>query len=130
MKKRFIIYIIIIVVILAAVFLSRQSNSTEWSRNLFAQVAEPVQNYLKMGTDWAEDTAYPQISGEVEKRGDMIKNEIEEGKEKVSQTIGEKIKDYFSGVVDSVFNPEKVQQDQQCPQCPQTCPAAEPWVQP
>ena len=127
MKKRFAVYIVIIIIILAAIFFSRQPFFRERGKNLFSPVSGTAQDYLKKGSNWVNDSVYPKISGEVEKRGDMIKDEINAEKEKVSQTIGEKIKDYFSGVVDSVFNPGKVQQEQQCPQ---VCPVAEPQAQP
>ncbi len=127
MKKRLVVYIVIVFVILAAIFLSRQPAVSELGEALFLPVANMAQDYLKKGSNWVNDTVYSKIGGEVEKRGDMIQEGINAEKEKVSQTIGEKIKEYFSGVVDSVFNPGKVQQAQQCPQ---VCPTAEPQAQP
>lgn len=120
MRRKFATYIVIIIIILTAIFLSRQPFFRERVKSLFEPLSNTIQNYLKNGSDWVVDSFYPKISGEVEKRGDAIKQEIDAEKEKISQTIGEKIKEYFSGVVDNIFNPdkkdEKVQQDQQSQQ--------------
>ena len=48
---------------------------------------------------------YPKISGEVQKRGDRIKNEVSQEKQKVSENIGQKISNYFSGVTESILHP-------------------------
>jgi hypothetical protein len=41
----------------------------------------------------------------VQKRGEIIKNEIDSEKEKVSTNVGDKIKNYFSGIAESVIHP-------------------------
>jgi len=113
--KGFIKYIVIIAVILIVIFLSQQAYFKGIGKNIFLQGSGVAQEYLSKGSDWAQNSVYPKISGEVQKRGDMIKNEINQEKEKISQTIGEKIKNYFSGVADSILHPGKTQQNQACP---------------
>jgi len=121
--KGFIKYIVIIAVILIVVFLSQQAYFRGIAKDIFLQGSDAAQNYLAKGSNWARDVIFPKINGEVQKRGDMIKNEINQEKEKISQTIVEKIKNYFSGVVDSVFHPSSNMSSNQnstqvCPICP------------
>lgn len=111
-EKGFIKYIVIIAIILIVVFLSQQAYFRGIGKNIFLQGSGVAQDYLTKGSNWAKDNVYPKISGEVQKRGDIIKNEINTEKEKISETIGEKIKDYFSGVADSILHPG--QNDNNC----------------
>ena len=115
MEKKIIFSIIGIIVVAAVVFLSQQAYFRGIGKNIFLQGANVAQDYLTKGSNWAKDSVYPKISGEVQKRGDIIKNEINAEKEKISETIGEKIKSYFSGVADSIFHPGKAKQNQACP---------------
>ena len=105
MQEGFIKYIIIIVVILILVFLSQKPDFKIFDKNLLSKVFTTAQNYWAKGLNWVQDKAYPNISGEVQKRGDILKEGINQEKEKVSESIGEKIKNYFSGLVDSVIHP-------------------------
>ncbi len=111
-EKGFIQYIVIIIIILAVVFLSQQPYFMGIGKKLYDQSAA-----------WVKANIYPRISSEVIKRGEAIKSEANQEKEKISESLGEKIKNYFSGVVDSVFNPGKNNNSQNSsPQCPQTNP--------
>lgn len=113
-------YIVIIAVLLAVVFLAQQMFFKKAGNSIFSKGSSAAQDYLTKGSNWVKDIVYPKISGEVEKRTDIIKDEVSQGKEKISESIGEKIKDYFSGVVDSVFNPGK-KDAVDCQQCLQSC---------
>ncbi len=114
---------------LAAAFLSQQPYFKGSDESVFSYNSIPGQSYLAKGANWLKDSLYPRISGEVQKRGDLIKNEINQEKEKISESVGEKIKNYFSGVVDSVFNPGEEKETQNCSQtCPQVQPGSQPYA--
>ena len=106
-KKGLIKYIVIIGVIFSAVFLSQQgyisskSNSFTFVNSTVKQ-AEP---YMAKGSGWVLDKVFPSISGEVQKRGEMVSEGLNEQKEKVSENISEKISNYFSGVKESILHP-------------------------
>jgi len=104
-EKGSIKYIIIVVVILGAVFLSQQSYSREFGKNLLSKASATVSGYWAKGSNWATDSVYSKVNGEVQKRGEIIKNEIDSEKEKVSTNVGDKIKNYFSGIAESVIHP-------------------------
>jgi len=104
-EKGFIKYIVIIAVILIVVFFSQQAYFKGIGKNASSKGSGVVQDYLTKGSNWVKDSVYPKISGEVQKRGDIIKNEIQIEKQKVSESIGEKLKNYFSGVADSILHP-------------------------
>lgn len=125
MKKGIIKYIVIIIVILVIVFLSQQPNLKEFGKNLFSfsQEYNKTEGYWAKGANWVKDNIFSKIGGEVQKRGDMAKEELTSQKEKVSESIGEKIKNYFSGIVDSVFHPGEntspTESSKNCPACQQ-----------
>jgi hypothetical protein len=83
-EKGFIKYIVIITIILVIVFLSQQAG--------FRQYSQYGKDLTARASSWARDNVWPRISGEVEKRGELIKDEV-----------GQKIKNYFSGIVDNIF---------------------------
>jgi hypothetical protein len=106
-ERGFTKYIVIIIVILVVVFLSQRAYLFK-KGNTFTFVSDAMsqaQAYLAKGSGWVSDNVFPKISGEVQKRGDMIKSEVNKEKEKVSENIGEKIQNYFSGIADSVLHP-------------------------
>jgi predicted PurR-regulated permease PerM len=125
MGKGIIIYIVIIIVILAVVFLSQQPSLKEFGKNLFSlsQGYNKTGEYVANGSNWVKDNILSKIGGEVQKRGDMAKEGITEQKEKISESVGEKIKNYFSGIVDSVFHPGEnaapAESAKNCPPCQQ-----------
>ena len=104
-ESGFIKYIVIIVVILAVVFLSQQAYTRGAGKTLISNSTGKVKSYLSQGSNWVLSKVYPKISGEVQKRGDIIKNEVSQEKQKVSENIGTKIKNYFSGISDSILHP-------------------------
>ena len=104
-QKKFIKYIIIVAIILSIVFLSQQSYSREFGKNLFFKASETISGYWTKGSNWVTDDVYPKVNEDVQKRGEIIKNEIDSEKEKVSTNIGDKIKNYFSGIAESVIHP-------------------------
>lgn len=108
-QRVFIKYIIIIAVILVAVILSQQPFLRQWGQKVASKAPAPVQTYLTKGSSWASGSVLQKIGGEVAKRGDMIKNEVTQEKQKVSENILEKIKNYFSGVENSVIHPGEPQ---------------------
>ena len=101
----FIKYFIIIIVILAVVFLSQQAYSRGFGKALISNATGQAEGYLSKGSNWVLSRIYPKISGEVQKRGDIIKNEVTQEKNKVSENIGTKISNYFSGVTNSILHP-------------------------
>ena len=121
--KVIIIYVVIIIVILAVVFFSQQPSLKEFGKNLFSlsQGYNKTGEYMANGSNWVKDNILSKIGGEVQKRGDMAKEGITEQKEKISESVGEKIKNYFSGIVDSVFHPGEnttpAESSKTCPPC-------------
>ena len=106
MEKRFIISIIAIVTILVVVFLSQQSYFETLGKNLISGAADRVNGYVSAGTNWISSDVYPKITGEVEKRGEMIQNEINQQKQDITESVGKKIQNYFSGVANSILGKE------------------------
>jgi hypothetical protein len=98
-------YFSIIIIILAIVFFSRQLYSEEAGRALISAATSKAAAYIAKGSNWAMSSIYPKISGEVQKRGDIIKTEVSKEKQKVSEDIGKKIGNYFSGVANSILHP-------------------------
>lgn len=105
MQQGFIKYIVIIVVILAAVFLSQQAYSNGIGKTLISNATDQIQTYAAKGSNWIMASIYPKITEEVQKRGDIIKTEVNNEKEKVSENIATKISNYFSGVANSILHP-------------------------
>ena len=105
MEKKIIISIVAIIVILAAVFLSQQAFFKNWGKGVSTKAADSTNSYLTKASNLVSSKVLPTISGEVQKRGDIIKNEVSQEKQKISENIGTKIKNYFSGVVDNIFHP-------------------------
>lgn len=118
MKKKFIFFIIMIIIVLAIVFLSQQAYTRGFGKTIISDAANQTEAYLSKGSNWALSNIYPKISGEVQKRGDIIKSEVNQEKQKISENIGTKIKNYFSGVANSILHPETPQNCQ-----PATTPA-------
>lgn len=75
--------------------------------------ASKAEAYIADGYKWALDKAFPNISGEVQKRGEMIVEGANQEKEKISESLLEKTKNYFSGIVGSIFHPGS---SQNCPE--------------
>ena len=105
MDKKIVFSIVAIIVIFVVIFWSQRVYSGEAGKTLVSDATSQAQTYLAKGSDWALSKIYPSISGEVAKRGDIIKNEVNQEKNKISENIGEKIKNYFSGVTESVLHP-------------------------
>jgi hypothetical protein len=117
--------IVVIFVILFLVFFSQQTYLNFGVGDSTPQ-AGVVQDYFAKGSNWVKDSMYPKISGEVQKRGEIIKNEVASEKQKISEDIGKKIKNYFSGVVDSIFNPGKLKENQNQNNCEPTDTQTQP----
>jgi len=108
-QKGFIKYALIIIVILTVVFLSQQAYSRGIVKTLISDATNQAGAYLAKGSGWVMSNIYSKISGEVQKRGDTIVNEVNQEKNKVSEKISENIlkktEDYFSGVTNSILHP-------------------------
>ena len=116
--KKVIVFIIIIIIILLAIFLSQQVYSRAVEKTLISAAKNQASAYVKEATNWAMSDIYPKISGEVQKRGSAIQNDINQEKQKVSENIGTQIKNYFSGIANSIVHPG---QNNSCaPQPPST----------
>ncbi len=130
MKERGIIQSIsIIIIILVIVFLSQQPYFRKVGENVYNQTVPQVGSYWSKADNWARANIYPKISDIYSKvssgaqdRGESIKNDLNQEKQKVSENFGEKIKNYFSGIVDSVFHPSS--ENSQSQNCTQTFPNA------
>lgn len=109
-EKGFIQYIVIIGIILAVAFLSQggsllgflgQGKTFTFVNDAMSQ----AQAYLAKGSNWVADKVFPGISSEVQKRGEMVREGVEKEKEKITESATEKIKNYFSGITESVLHP-------------------------
>ena len=105
MKRKFIFYIIAIIIILVVVFLSQQAYFRAVGENLISDATNQAGAYLANGSNWVISKVYPKISGEVQKRGDIIQTEINQEKNKITENILEKTKNYFSGITNSILHP-------------------------
>lgn len=110
--KKIIFGIIAIVIVLAVAFLSQKSYFNGTEKTFIYGATDQAKLYLAKGVNWATSTVYPKINEETQKRGDIIKNEVDKEKQKISENIGQKISNYFSGVSDSILHPGT----------PQNCP--------
>ena len=100
-------YIGIIIIILTVVFLSQQGYFNDIGKNLFSNASAAISGYWAKGSNWVTDKAYPQITDQVQKRGEVIKNEVNLEKENISENVLGKVGDYFSGIKNSIINPGK-----------------------
>jgi len=116
MDKRIILGIIAIIVVLVVAFLSQQAYLKGTGNTLISGAADQAGAYLSKGSDWVKSNVASKIGGEVTKRGEAIKNEINQEKQKVSENILDKTKNYFTGITDSILHPGT----------PQNCPAVQP----
>jgi len=105
MDKKIIFSIIAIIIVLAVVFLSQQAYTREFGKNIVAGAANQASAYLSKGSNWVVSTIYPKISGEVQKREGIIGNEVNQEKQNVSENIGQKVSNYFSGITNSILHP-------------------------
>ena len=104
MEKKIIFSIIAVIIILIIVFLSQRVYSGKFGQNLISDAKNQTGAYLTKGANWAISTIYPKIAGEVQNRGEAIKNEISSGEQKISDTK-KNIENYFSGIKYSILNP-------------------------
>ena len=105
MQKSFIFSILAIVLILVVVFLSQQVYSRVVGKTLVSAATNQASIYVAKGSNWVDANVISKIGGEAQKRGDIIKNEVTQEKNNVSQNIGQKISNYFSGVANSIVHP-------------------------
>jgi hypothetical protein len=104
-EKGFIKYFIIIIIILIVAFLSQQAYTRGIGKTLISNATSQAQAYMAKGSSWVVSNVYSKISGEVQKREEAIKTDVTQEKNKVSENIGKKISNYFSGVSNSVLHP-------------------------
>jgi hypothetical protein len=112
MDKGFIKYTVIIAVILGIAFLSQKIYTWENAKTFLTEIPDQTGAYLKNAYKASKDTILPKIGGEVGKGKEAIADGIEQQKQKVSENISEKIKNYFSGIGESIVHPGT----------PQNCP--------
>lgn len=120
----------IAVIILAVVYFSQNPSFSNLGKNVFSGSLRAVGgDYWAKGSNWVTNDLFPKIGGEVQKRGDMAQEGITEQKEKISESIGENIKNYFSGIVDSVFH-SKENNSQSTETCEPCQPSQSPYQTP
>lgn len=101
-RKKFIFYTILLIIILVLLFLSQQAYSRWIGKNLVSAATSQASEYMAKGSNWITSNIYPKISGAVQKRGEVIQNEINQTKQKVTEDIPKKIGNYFSGIANSI----------------------------
>ncbi len=113
MNKSFIFSAAAIVIILVVVFLSQQPYFKATGKTLISAATNQAKSEAAKGSDWVGANIISKIGGEAQNGGDAIKVEANQEKNNVSQNIGQKISNYFSGVANSIIHPGN----------PQNCPA-------
>jgi len=102
-EKGIIKYILAVVAVLAVVFISQQNLFRGTTQTFYNGFSEKVKRSLAGATSWVNANAVPQISSEVKKGGEALKEGASQAKEQVTQNVAEKAKNYFSGIVDSIL---------------------------
>jgi len=125
-KSNSIKYFVIIIVILTIVFISQQSYFEDFGEDWGINTSGLVSGYWAKGSSWVAEHVYPKAVEEIENRGEVVKKELEEKKEFASEKISEKIKNYFSGIVDSVIHPGEDNINSNNQNCPTTQPLTQP----
>ncbi len=119
MNKKVIFSILAIIIILGAVYFSQSKNNGGFMQNLVSGATDQAAAYLSKGAEWATSKIYSKIDSQVQERGESIQTGIDATKEKISETT-DGVKNYFSGIAESVVNPNaNTENSCQC-QCPTT----------
>lgn len=91
--------IVVVILILLAVFLSQQPYFSKYGKNLYFQIKPQIEAYWTKTADWFKNNVYPRVSGEVEQRSAVIRQEIDKQKNNIAQNIWQKIKSYFANIL-------------------------------
>ena len=103
MEKDIIVNILAILVVLGIVFFSQQPQFSNIGGDLYIQSARKGGEFWIKSSDWFKASIYPNISGEVAKRGEVIKEEITKQKDGAVKNIWENIKSYFAEKFSKTF---------------------------
>ena len=119
-EKGFIKYFVIMLVILGVVFFSQQAYSKKVGQNLIAAATSQGQAQLAKGSEWVNSNVISKISGDVQKRGEIVKNGATQinptqGVKNISENILQKVGNYFSDISTSITKPGT----------PQNCPSVQ-----
>ncbi|MCX6721858.1 MAG: hypothetical protein NTY04_01570 [Candidatus Staskawiczbacteria bacterium] len=110
MEKSFLFSLVGIIIVLAIAFFSQQAFSRGVGNSLISGATDQIKAYVSKGASMAISAIYPKISGEVQKRGEAIKSEVNQQKENIanniSENIGKKISNYFSGISNAIQGKE------------------------
>lgn len=105
MSLGFIKYFIIIAIIVGAAFVSQQAFSGTFSRNIATTISGKIGKYLSDASSWTTSALIPQISEKVQSGGEAVFNGLNQEKEKISESAVKDLKNYFSGIADSILHP-------------------------
>ena len=103
MPEGFIKYLVIIIGIMGLVFLSQQALVGSVVKDFVYKGADIAKSGTQRAYDWAVAAIYPKFSTEAQKRGEVINEQVSQQKENISN-----VSNYFSGISDSIFDPEKI----------------------
>lgn len=98
MKKGFIKNVLAVIVVLVIVFLSQQPNFREYGKDLYDQAVAQGQSWWHGAYSYVEQNVFSKIGGEVEKKKEAIQEELQQEKNKISENIWQKIKNYFADI--------------------------------
>jgi len=87
---------IIVVMLLVTVFLSQQAYFSPYGKTVYLKGMGEFNVYWLKLNYWANTNVYPKISGEVEKGGQVVTQEIVKQKNNIAHSIWENIKKYFA----------------------------------
>jgi hypothetical protein len=96
---------IIIVAILGVAFLSQQPFFAKLGKNMASQGVAAVSGYVSKGSNWVSSNLLSKLGGEVQKGGEAITTQVNQGKENISsdsKNISTSVKNYVSGVANSI----------------------------
>jgi hypothetical protein len=107
MKNGFIKNILVIIIILVAVFFSQQPDFREYGNNFYNQARAQGQSWWQGASSYAKQNVFSIVGGEVEKRKDVVQDELQQEKNKISENIWQKTKNYFSDTIFKIFKSSK-----------------------
>lgn len=99
--------LIIIGVIVAIVIFSQQPAFKSVGQNTYSWITKNTSPYTQKATNWATNNLYPIVNKEISQKKELVAQEINSEKAKVSQTLADKIKNYITNAIDSLFNLKK-----------------------
>lgn len=95
--------VILIIIIVIILWLGHVPYFQHLGRNLYTEAESYARVLWQSGVDFWNQHILGRVSSEIEKRQNIVKKEINGQVQQVGQTIWEKIKNYFSGLISGIL---------------------------